>query len=131
MDIQDAPKADLPWVASLQHPGSMHRQSTWRERALDWTVKLPLWLRLSYLAFAEHKRNGHATFRENEIRDELLKTDDRQLRRALANAKAYGYLDRKSSARCLIVNPTHVSMGLGSQDDPCGYCGKKRRPAKT
>lgn len=101
----------------------MHRQSTWRERALDPTVKLPLWLRLSYLAFAEHKANGHATFRENEIRDELLKTDDRQLRRALAAAKKYGYLDSKSSARCLVVNPVHVAQGIGRWNEPCRYCG--------
>lgn len=113
----------LPWKATLQHPGAMHRQSTWRERALDQAVKLPLWLRLSYLAFAHHRGNGHATFRKDELRG-LLNTDDRQLRRALADAKLYGYLDAKSSARCLIVNPTHVSQGIGHPKDPCRYCGK-------
>ncbi|APE16174.1 hypothetical protein BOH72_14065 [Mycobacterium sp. WY10] len=112
----------------------MHRQSTWRLRALaanqepkgtkkSGTVPpIPLWLRLSFLAYADHESNGHANYARGKLAEEL-KAGDRQLRRALTDAIRYGYLDSKSSLRCLRVPPGSVYKNLGTIK-PCGYCGE-------
>lgn len=126
---------DLPWTFTRHHPGSMHRQSTWRERALNFDRPLPLWLRVAFLAYAHHKPNGHATFAKGE----LLKTlndaagcavkprclTESQLYKALAEAKDYEYLDGKSSLRCLIVPASSVTGGYGDVA-PCGFCDGKK-----
>jgi len=126
---------DLPWLPSLQHPGSMHRQSTWEERATDAHVPLPMWQRVAFLAYARHRGNGHAPFAEGElltlVQKAQPKAGERALWRALADAKRYGYLDDRSSLRCLVVPPTSVAQGLGHYNDPCGYCGKRNRRLLT
>lgn len=119
--------ADLAWSPSLAHPGSMHRQSTWKERALDPNIPLPAWLRVAYLGLARHKANGHAIFGDGELLGLLQKakpkTCERQLRRAISDAVKYGYLNDRSSARCLIVPPESVSNGIGHWNERCRYCG--------
>lgn len=113
----------------------MFRQSTWRERALDFARPLPLWQRLAFLGYASHRRNGHATFTKGELVALLGgaaasankgEPGERQIFRAMADAKEYGWLDDRSSLRCLIVPAESVSMGLGHVNDPCAYCEGKR-----
>lgn len=126
---------DLPWGFTKAHPGSYHRQSTWRERALEFHRPLPLWLRIAFMAYATHRTNGHATFAEGSLLKEFNAAAEaankrppgkRQLYRALTDAIEYGYLDRRSSLRCLIVPATSVCGGLGRVEDPCAYCDGRR-----
>jgi hypothetical protein len=115
------------WQPTLKHPGSFHRQSIWRERALDTKQPLPKWIRLALLAYAHHRANGHANFKAGELQKEL-NTNRRQLLRALADAVKYGWLDVRSNDRCLVVPQHAIYRGLGNHRDPCEiHDGKRTR----
>jgi hypothetical protein len=45
----------------------MHRQQAWEERSGD--PRLPRWMRVTALAYAKHRGNGHAYLREPTTRD--------------------------------------------------------------
>jgi hypothetical protein len=114
----------------------MHRQSTWRERAMDFNRPLPLWMRVAFMGYAHHQSNGHASFAKGELFKEFStaagsalvprKLSEKQLYNALADAKEYGYLDGRSSLRCLIVPPSSVCGGLNDLRAPCGYCDGRK-----
>lgn len=80
------------------------------------------------MAFAHHKANGHAAFKDGEL-GKVLGTEKRQLRRALADAKAYGYLDPKSTLRCLVVPANSTYGGIGKSSAPCPHCDAKKSKA--
>jgi hypothetical protein len=122
---------------SRQNPFGMHRQAVWLERSAD--SMLPDWIRLSLLAFARHRANGHANFGSGEIGQLLAHTasnGERQplsksaVSNAIKRAKDKGWIDRESCARCLVVPPHAVSGGLGSVYEKCRLHAKPT-PAPT
>jgi hypothetical protein len=112
----------LPWAPTLQHPGSMHRQSVWRERATDGDQPLPLWLRVALLAYSRHRANGHAVFGQSGLTKEL-DVQSTQLYRAIATAKKYKWIANESTTRCLVVPAYAVSRGIGNPNDRCPIHG--------
>lgn len=106
----------------------MHDQILWRERADD--VRLPLWLRVSALAYGRHRGNGHATFEPGSIKRVLAVSDkatgelrpNPNIDRAIRTAVEYGWLGPKSCTRCLVVPINHVRGGAwGKAGEPCSY----------
>lgn len=118
---------------SKENPFSMHRQGVWEERAAD--KSLPLWIRLSALAFACHRANGHANFKTGELEILLGKPGlsgqwDRvpatSVSRAIAAAKKAGWIADESNARCLVVPHHAITGGLGSEHEKCSvHIGKR------
>jgi hypothetical protein len=108
------------WVMSRDDPGSQHRQSTWLARAHD--ASLPLWLRVAALAFGCHEANGHAKFPTGYLVAVLSKSSA-EVSRAIASAKAKGWIDKASNARCLVVPPDKVAGGIGHQHNSCSVHG--------
>jgi hypothetical protein len=106
---------------------NMQYQSVWRERAHDNRISL-VW-RLFSLAAGSHRRNGHATFKEDEIA-EILGVSPQQVSNLIADAKRLGLIDARSKARCLVVPPHAIIGGQGKANEPCGYCEGKRTGRK-
>jgi hypothetical protein len=52
-------------VSSAQKSWATHYQIEWENWAAD--TKLPLWLRISCLAYGRHEANGHATFGRGQL----------------------------------------------------------------
>lgn len=101
---------------SVDNPFALHQQPVWLERSED--PRLDLWLRVAALAFGRHRRNGHANFGAGEMAD-LLGAAPAAVSRAIREAKARGWIDGESHARCLVVPPHAVRGGLGHPNDPC------------
>jgi MarR family len=104
------------------NPWAAHYQSAWRERAGD--TRLDLWLRVAALAFAHHKRNGHANFESGEIA-KILGVSAQSVSRAIKKAKELGFIAGESNARCLVVPPWAVWGGPGHPNDRCRFHPKK------
>jgi hypothetical protein len=113
---------------SRNNPWARHYQSVWLERSRD--ERLPLWFRVSALAFGRHRVNGHALFGRGEIAQALASRQKRtsgtrtldkgSVQRAIRQAIAYGMLSDRSGTRCLVVPPHAISGGLyGHQFTPC------------
>lgn len=111
---------------SRENPFSMHRQSFWEEVAAD--ASLPLWQRVAALAFACHRRNGHANFvaKNRELAYLLGKPGDDwtyvpadRISRAIARAKDAGWIAVESNSRCLVVPAHAIEGGLGSVYEKC------------
>lgn len=103
---------------------AMHQQSPWTEQARN--PKVDLWLRVAFLAFGTHGRNGHAPFynaREIAERTTPLRRpvpDDRQVRRAIADAIDRNFLTEQSGSKCLVVPSYWISGGsTGSEHAVC------------
>jgi hypothetical protein len=118
---------------SLDNPFAMHRQSFWEEQA----ATLPLlWQRLGAIAFATHKRNGHANFKPGELAMMLGKPGSSgweslspsQISNLIASAKKAGWLASESNSRCLVVPHHAITGGLGNEGERCAvHHGKRRR----
>lgn len=120
-------------------PGfSMHFQHVWEERAAD--RRYPLWLRVAFLAYGKHRRNGHANFRQGQLArtlghpdietGEIVSVDGSVLRRAIRAAVAGGWLAEGSGSRCLVV-PAHAISGGGNghEGEDCPIHERKRMAA--
>ena len=99
----------------------MHQQIPWVEQAKNPTVAL--WLRVAFLAFGTHGKNGHAPFYNwKEIAEQTTpygrdEASDRQVRRAIAEAITRGFLSAQSTHRCLVVLPHWISGGSHGRGD--------------
>jgi hypothetical protein len=110
---------------SVQNPFTMHYQSVWEERHADTTF--PLWARVSFLAFARHRANGHAIFKRGALALLMgkptsggFKPEDRSnIQRAIRLAVAKGWLDPVSCSECLVVPSHAITGGLGSCKEHC------------
>jgi hypothetical protein len=95
----------------------------WQEQARNPSVDL--WLRVTFLAFGTHKRNGHSAFYNwKEIADKTTTQskaapDDggRQIRRAIDTAIERGFLSTQSHTRCLVVPPHWISGGTTGREN--------------
>lgn len=105
---------------SVDNPFTKHRQKVWRDKALDKSTPLPQWLRVSYLAFASHKLNGHAVFQPGELGRILGIKDRNNLQREIRTAVKYGFLSPESCSECLVVLPHWIDGGVcGSPHAEC------------
>lgn len=114
------------------NPWSAHFQNVWKARAVEVSAlhTVPSWLRVAFLAFGFHHRNGHAEFNPGEIQ-RLLNLNASQVSKAIRRAKDTGYLDEQSEPRCLVVPPTAVFLGgIGHPNDPCHTHGRQK-PERT
>ncbi|UZF54339.1 hypothetical protein LH935_16465 [Gordonia polyisoprenivorans] len=86
--------------------------------------ELPIWLRVSQLAVARVRANGHAPFGPGKL-PSLLRVDRRNLPRAINKAVQFGYLVDGSSPRCLLPHPSRYYVGKlknrGSKYAVCDY----------
>ena len=116
---------------------AMHIQGAWEEHAGN--PRLPLWLRVSALAYGKHHANGHARFKIGEVALVLSKVDmvtgemsvpDRHaVHHAVKLAVEYRFLSKGSGARCLIVPVGMVHQGPGSPGAPCPWHEGRRSAA--
>lgn len=115
---------------SRDNPWTKHRQSFWQEKS--GRPSLPLWLRITALAYGVHRRNGHAPFKPGEIalatsvvdsETGEIKTPSRnRISEAIRQAVEIGFLHRDSNARCLVVPPWGIEGGmLGSPSEKCKH----------
>ena len=81
-------------VMDRQHPGVIHFQDGWRERALDRRVPITLWLRVTFFCYGSQKKNGHAVFAEGELARVFGKSSS-EVSRALATAIRWGRKTRQ------------------------------------
>jgi len=109
---------------------AIHYQGPWRDDAAN--PRCPMPLRVAFLAYGNHRENGHANFKQQEIaavlgrftEDGTFKLADRRtVRRAIDLAIQWGLLAEGSKAMCLIVPKHRVTGGPGSENEPC-----KRHP---
>jgi hypothetical protein len=112
---------------SSRNGWARHYQSAWHERSGD--PRLPLWLRVSALAYGSHGANGHAMYKSGQVGLVLSKVDEttgeiltpckQSVHRAIETAIEYGFLEKGSGSLCLVV-PGHANVGgLGRADEPC------------
>lgn len=110
-----------------RHGFAMHYQHVWTERG--GRVGLPLWFRVSSLAYGAHRRNGHANFPTGDLEHVLGRPDEngvwtplpyKHVQRAIQSAIEYGMLGPGSTPRCLVV-PQHAIEGghAGSAAEVC------------
>jgi len=119
---------------------ALHIQGAWEEHAGN--PRLPLWLRVSALAYGKHHGNGHSCFRTGEVAlvlskvdmatGEMLVPDRHAVQRAISMSVEYRFLARGSGARCLIVPEGMVHQGPGRREEPCPWHTSKRSaPSRT
>jgi hypothetical protein len=116
------------------NPWARHYQIEWENRAADHT--LPLWLRMTCLAYGRHEANGHAIFKRGDLSwilgkpphdDEPFKRVDKYtLREAIKRAVKHGWLEKGSCVECLIVPAHAIAGGLGDADKSCPVHERKR-----
>lgn len=110
-----------------------HFQDDWQARAGD--PRLPYWLRVAALAFGSHADNGHARFKRGEVAL-ILGTVDHEtgqlrpfanVRREIARAVEYGWLEDGSYWGCLIVPAHSIRRGdLGKRHAPCPLAARHK-----
>lgn len=103
-----------------------HFQDDWQARAGD--PRLPYWLRVAALAYGSHADNGHARFKRGEVAL-ILGTMDKatgevrpfaNVRREIARAVEFGWLEPGSYWACLIVPAHSIKKGeMGARNRPC------------
>lgn len=113
-------------MSATRNTWAKHFQSVWAERAVN--PVFPLWCRVAWVAYAQHKTNGHANFQRGQLSrmlgasgmDGFKALDTNNLQRAIRQAKKAGLLDASSCAECLVV-PAHAIEGGwgGSPHSPC------------
>jgi hypothetical protein len=107
-----------------------HFQDDWHARAGD--PRLPYWLRAAALAYGSHADNGHARFRRGDVSLVLGSVDAAgsvrpypNVRRAIAFAVEYGWLEEGSYWGCLIVPAHSIRKGdLARRPAPCPLSAK-------
>jgi|BarGraNGADG00212_1021973.scaffolds.fasta_scaffold06480_6 hypothetical protein len=114
---------------------AIHSQRGWEEYAGN--PRLPLWLRVTSLAFGKHRSNGHAEFRIGEVAlvlsrvnitsGEITVPDRQAVQRAINKAIEYEFLIAGSGARCLIVPGGMIRQGPGNANEPCAWHTGVRR----
>jgi hypothetical protein len=133
--------------AAYEDRWARHYQDAWEVRSGD--PRLQGWLRVAAYAFGKHGANGHTPLTQGSRHGPgtlqvALATVDREtgevrhpsrqrLHEWVRAAVDYGWLDPKSSTRCLIVPPSAIEGGLGSAQAPCRVCdagkiARRRRP---
>ena len=107
-----------------QPPGfAMHKQIEWKRQAQE-RREWDAWLRVAALAYGTHRRNGHSPFATGEISRLLKISRAATVSDAIRKAIEFGMLDRKSTARCLVVRPHMVTGGqYGAPNEPCPVHG--------
>jgi hypothetical protein len=118
---------------SRRGPWSKHFREFWERQASN--PKIPMPVRVFSLAYARHGANGHTPLGPGELARILSKppTVDRPIKpcdrttlyRAIEAAKRSGYLDDRSSSRCLIVPQGQIQFGVGEAYAPCEVCMKR------
>jgi hypothetical protein len=85
------------------NPAGIHLHSYWQARAND--PELAIWLRIVALAYASHRKNGHATFymAGESTLPRILGKSKRAIQNELKKAIARGFLAEGSNANCLIL----------------------------
>jgi hypothetical protein len=83
----------------------------------------PLSVRLLFAALGRHDRAGHARFAPNELAELLSTVDARtgetaprradSLSQAIRLAKAVGYIESESTARCLVLSRADFQKAKG------------------
>jgi hypothetical protein len=105
---------------------SIHYQQAWKDDAANPRFSMPL--RVAFMAFGNHRANGHANFRQEEIAKSLghfdeegtfVPADRRTVHRAIQQAIEWGLLEEGSRALCLIVPAHRMTGGPGNPEDPC------------
>ena len=102
---------------------AFHDQAMWQARAAD--ARLPKWLRVSSIAYATNRANGHAEFRQGELA-RTLGVPSQEASRAVRRAVELGWLSPGSGLRCLIM-PLGVRYGPGKADAPCSHHHRDRQ----
>jgi len=119
-------------VVSGERPWARHYQEAWHSRAGD--RRLPYWLRVAALAYGSHQDNGHATFKRGEIGLVLATVDKASgevrpyanVRRAISEAIAYGWLEPESFWGCLVVPAHAIKKGAHGRPKACPVHVKRR-----
>lgn len=105
---------------------AIHYQQPYRDDAAN--PRMPMPLRIAWLAYGNHRANGHANFAKEEIAKALgrydhegtfVNADRRTVSRAIRQAIDWDLLDQGSVALCLIVPKHRVTGGPGAADTPC------------
>lgn len=105
---------------------AIHYQESWRDDAAN--PHFSKALRVAFLAYGNHRANGHANFAQQEIAKTLGKVDEhgtfvpadrRAVHRAIQQAVDWGLLAEGSRALCLIVPKHRVAGGPGEDEEPC------------
>lgn len=122
-----------------EKPWARHYQHAWHERTAD--DRLPLWLRVTFLAFGSHRANGHARFKPGEIAEvfgrlnpdtgEIVPEDKHNIQRAIRNAVSRGWLAEGSGSLCLIVPAHHIVGGPGYESEKCPLHTRRTRKGGT
>lgn len=113
-------------MVSGERPWARHYMDDWQARAGD--PRLPYWLRVAALAYGSHANNGHARFKRGEIALVLATVDPdtgevhpfANVRREIARAVEYGWLEDGSYWGCLVV-PAH-SIRKGAYAERRSVC---------
>lgn len=120
-------------MSGQERPWARHYMEEWQSRAGD--RRLPYWLRVAALAYGSHTDNGHARFKRGEI-GLVLGTVDQEtgevtpysnVRRAIADAVAYGWLDAESFWGCLVVPAHAIKKGAHGHGGTCPVHIKRRQ----
>lgn len=114
-----------------------HYQSAYLEDAAN--PAYPNAIRVAFLAYGEHKANGHARFKQREIANVLGEMDDGTfvpaskyvVDRAIKTAISYGLLSPGSRALCLIVPGHRIRGHHGEADATCDRHQSTARRAHT
>lgn len=112
--------------AKTSRSWARHFQDDWQARAGD--PRLPYWLRVTALAYGSHTDNGHARFKRGEVALILGSVDHTtgvirpftNVRREIARAVEYGWLEEGSFWGCLIVPAHSIRKGdFAKKAKPC------------
>lgn len=122
-------------------PWARHYQAPYRDDAAN--PRYPLPIRVAFLAYGNHRANGHARFKQGEIATALgrhdydpktgelirfVPLDRRSVYRAIQQAVDYGLLAPESRVLCLVVPGHRITGGVGDEDAPCD---RHAQPAKA
>jgi hypothetical protein len=99
-----------------------HAQDHWLE--LAGKPYFPDYLRVVFVAYGNHRANGHAKLARGDLAAYLVRAngtlpDRRTIYRAIGKAIEFGFLREESRQLCLVVSSLHVQGGLGDPDKPC------------
>jgi hypothetical protein len=124
----------------------MHQQSHWERLACSPDPSVPMWLRVTFMAYALHRQNGHAELGVGKLRELLVIGVERDqqagwvvtrqahrstLSSAVREAISNGTLHPDSTVRCLRPTPQDVEGGkLGKPHDPCQTCSEREARRK-
>lgn len=102
-----------------------HFLDDWQRRAGD--RRLPLWLRVTALAYGTHLDNGHANFKRGDVALVLGEPGRpyNRVGRVIEDAVEYGWLEAGSWWGCLIVPRDAIKRGPWVTPKPCRRCANR------